>query len=383
MHRSAIEKGLTTVAARHEGSTLLIAVILVCAGVALAQMGIGLAVRHGTPPRILTVSRDRARLLLAAAVVVGVVAALAAGAPRAISHGWRDFKHPVSAALRQDSLARFGTASGNGRYDYWKVAVNATSGSHLLTGFGPGTYQLVWLPRAPYGSYVENAHSLYFETFSDLGLIGVALLIGFLVVVLVSVIRLVMRSRYEARTQAAGVAAALIAFCVAAAFDWIWQVPVLPAAFLLLAGAVLAPRIGTSGQRRVGSRPVRAGIVGVAVACLIAIAVPLATTNAVRSSQSASAKGDQPLALTDALAATRLESGAASPELQAALVLELQGDFRAALTSARRAVRDEPTNWSTWLIVSRLEAENGNPSAALVAFRRARTLNPHSGVFRQ
>ena len=64
-------------------------------------------------------------------------------------------------------------------------------------------------------------------------------------------------------------------------------------------------------------------------------------------------------------------------------MLELQGDFRAALTSARRAVRDEPTNWSSRLIVSRLEAENGNPSAALVAFRRARTLNPHSGVFRQ
>ena len=106
VHRSAIEKGLTTVAARHEGSTLLIAVILVCAGVALAQMGIGLAVRHGTPPRLLTVSRDRARLLLAAAVVVGVVAALAAGGPRAVSHRWQDFKHPVSAALsRTRSLA--------------------------------------------------------------------------------------------------------------------------------------------------------------------------------------------------------------------------------------------------------------------------------------
>ena len=146
---------------------------------------------------------------------------------------------------------------------------------------------------------------------------------------------------------------------------------------------MLAPPVGARGQSRIGPLVARVGIAGVAVACLIAIAVPLATTNAVRSSQSASARGDQPVALTDALAATRLESGAASPQLQEALVLELQGDPRAALVAAQQAARDEPSNWSTWLIVSRLQAETGNPNAALAAFRRARTLNPHSGVFGQ
>ena len=64
-------------------------------------------------------------------------------------------------------------------------------------------------------------------------------------------------------------------------------------------------------------------------------------------------------------------------------MLELQGDPRAALVAAQQAARDEPSNWSTWLIVSRLQAETGNPNAALAAFRRARTLNPHSGVFGQ
>ena len=54
-HRAAIEQGLTNAAARHQGDTLLVAVLLVCAGVALAQAGVGLAVRHGTPPRWLTV----------------------------------------------------------------------------------------------------------------------------------------------------------------------------------------------------------------------------------------------------------------------------------------------------------------------------------------
>ncbi len=43
---------------------------------------------------------------------------------------------------------------------------------HWLKGFGPGTFQLVWLPRAHVVSYVRNAHSLYIETLTDAGIIG-------------------------------------------------------------------------------------------------------------------------------------------------------------------------------------------------------------------
>lgn len=50
VHHSAIEQGLVTAAARHQGNTLLVAIIAVAAGVAVAQVGLGLAGRHGTPP---------------------------------------------------------------------------------------------------------------------------------------------------------------------------------------------------------------------------------------------------------------------------------------------------------------------------------------------
>ena len=149
VHRSAIEHGLANSAARHQGSTLLTATVLVCVGVGLAQAGIGLAGRHGTPARWMTIPRAHARPILVGAVVGCIVAALLLGAPSKLSHTWQTFKHPTSAALHQDSISRFGTASGNGRYDYWKVAVKAT-GSHLVGGSGPGTFQLLWLPRAPY-----------------------------------------------------------------------------------------------------------------------------------------------------------------------------------------------------------------------------------------
>src|SRR3984885_2863516 len=64
VHRSAIEQGLTNAAAHHQGDTLLVAILLVCAGVALAQTGVGLAVRHGTPPPWVAPTPGRGRSLL-------------------------------------------------------------------------------------------------------------------------------------------------------------------------------------------------------------------------------------------------------------------------------------------------------------------------------
>ena len=174
-------------------SFVLVAAALAWSGVALAQTGVGLAVRHGTPPRLLTFTPGRARALLLGGLAVCLAVALVAGAPSHISHAWQDFKNPRAAALHQDSIARFGTASGNGRYDYWKVAIDSTGG-HLLGGSGAGTFQLIWTPRAPYYSSVENAHSLYVETLADTGVVGLVLLGGFFVLMLGAAARLSVRS---------------------------------------------------------------------------------------------------------------------------------------------------------------------------------------------
>jgi hypothetical protein len=389
VHRSAVEKGLISATARHEGSTLILPIVLACAGVALCQVGIGLATRHGRRPRALTVSHRQALVGLAVGVVVVVLVALAAGAPHRLSHAWQDFKHPTAPGLQTDTLSRFGKLSGNGRYDFWKVAVDSTSG-HLMTGNGPGTYQFLWLRKAPYYSYLINAHSLYFESLAEEGIVGLALIVGFIVLVIARGARLVFITRELTRTRAAGITAALAAFAVSAGADWIWQVPVLPTAFFLLAASVLAPSLRS--LRQDADRPVasgaawrsiavRAGMIVLALACIVGIGVPLATTNAVRRSQTAVNAGNLPLALNDALSATRIQPGAASGQVQLALVLEAQGKKRQALTAAKKAVKNEPDNWSSWLILSRLDAETRHPGASLSAYRRARVLNPRSPVF--
>lgn len=392
IHRSAVEHGLTNHAAAVQGRQLIVAIVLVCLGAGVAQVGIGLASRHGTLPRILRIPPKTAAALAAGLVIAAVIASVTAGAPRRLSHAWQDFKHNRTTAVATPS--RFGSTAGNGRYDMWRIAVKSTKG-HVVRGSGAGTFQLIWQPRAPYHSYVINAHSLYVETLAELGVVGLALLAAFLALSLFAAIRLLTRLHDEARVYAAGATAALVAFMVSAVADWVWQLPVLPAAFLLITGAVVAPagrtmwgpaalrhsgRSQSSGARHPFA--IRAGIAGCAIVCLVAIGVPLATETAVRRSQSAANAGDASLALADARSATRIEPGAASAQLQLALVLELQHQHRSALQAALKATRDEPQNWSGWLVVSRLEAESGNPRASVAAYRRARFLNPTSPIFR-
>jgi cytochrome c-type biogenesis protein CcmH/NrfG len=175
-----------------------------------------------------------------------------------------------------------------------------------------------------------------------------------------------------------------VAFIVGAAFDWLWQMPVLLAAIMLLLAAAVAPASGerVAKVRRAGP-PTQLSAVFVGLACLLAIAYPLATNSAVVNSQSAASIGNLPLALTDAQSAVRLEPGSGQAQQQLALVDEADHDYPAAVAAARHSVADEPQNWENWFVLFRVQAENGNAHAALVSYLKSKSLNPQSSIFRE
>jgi Flp pilus assembly protein TadD len=121
--------------------------------------------------------------------------------------------------------------------------------------------------------------------------------------------------------------------------------------------------------------------VAAAIVALVVVGLPLRADTEVRASEHAVADGRLDDALSDAKAAADAEPFAATPRLQEALVLERQGKFDQAVEDARAATQKESTNWRTWFTLSRIEAEAGNAKASLDAYRRARQLNPRSGVF--
>lgn len=373
--REALDAGLAGPLAREQGDELLTLTLAVCAAVGLLQAALATAGRRVARPVWSRPSRRFSLALLAVAVVVAVVAGLAADAPVKASDAWREFKQ--SDRVARDS-SRLGSFSSNGRWPLWSSALeqNATA---PLRGEGSGSFEAWWARNRTRNGFVRDAHSLYLETLGELGIVGLALLVAFLAWVLVEGARRWARAAGPGRTRLATVLAGCAAFCLGAGFDWLWELAVIPVAFLLLASVLVGA--GERSRREPLPRPARLAGVGLALAAMVAIAIPLSASSSLRSSQEKARAGDLGAALGEAADARRVEPYAAAPRLQEALVLERLGDLAAAEAAARGAVRREPL-WDGWLTLSRIQAERGRPRAALASYRRAKALNPRSRLFR-
>jgi tetratricopeptide (TPR) repeat protein len=386
--RSAVRQGLRTALGADQGYEMIAITLVVVAGVALIAYAIGLVDAHVRPARRLSLSRRRTSELAAACVAVAIVAFLAAGGPHYLSREWRQFQTGGSSSLRRGStIERFQDVTGNGRYQYWQAAIRAAD-AHPWTGTGAGTFVYWWARNGTVnGGFVEDAHSLYLQALAELGYPGMILIAAFMLWVLGCGAAGAARvTREDRRLEIAAATAGAAVFAFSAAFEWIWLIPVLPVAMLMLAAVIFAPDDGGRRARRAGRRldlRIGARIAGAAVslAAVIVVALPMAATASVRQSQALASGGDLRGALESARAAVRLTPYAAAAWEQEALVLEAGGDLRDALAAARSAATRSSTDSSTWLVLSRLEARTGHAAVALTDYRRARALDPHSPIF--
>lgn len=379
--RDALQDGLLNATAESQGDSLLVIVILVCLAVAGLRAGLDLATRGRSRPAWTRVPRRQALIVAGVGAMVVLIVAGAAGAPGRVSDGWGEFKEKGSPGKGTERLS---STAGQNRYQLWSAAVKENA-SEPLTGTGSGTFEYWWTRNADVPEIVRDTHSLYLQTLGELGIVGFALLLGFLGVVLGAGTVLLLRAGPGERSLPAAALAGCVAFCITAAFDWMWQLPVLPVALLLLASVLLggglrAPGEGEGDERGLALAP-RLGVMVLSLAAIVAIAIPLASTSLVRSSEADARAGDLDAALEEARTAQNVQPGAASPRLQQALVLEQLGDFPAAVEAARAATEREPTNWRTWLVLARIEAENGQAAAAVRAYAEAKSLNPLSPLF--
>lgn len=380
--REALREGDGTAAALSQGNEMLAMTLVVCVGVGLLAAAVALAVRYGSV-QVPRPGRRPAAAAAAAALAAVIGISVAVGAPGKVSDGWEEFKQPVGPG---EGIDRFESASGNGRYQWWEAAVDA-SAADRLTGIGPGTFEYYWAAEGTRPGFVRDAHSLYLEALAELGVVGLLLVV---VLVLGGTGLVAARSLRRERTERAAMlgatAAAMSVFAVAAAIDWAWEMTVLPVAFLLLLAAALAsrpraPEDDASGIRFSAALLPRAGLSLAAIAALTVIIIPMATTQTVRDSQALAVSGNLEGALEEARRAAELQPYAASPLLQQALVLEELGDLARASAAAEKATEAEVTNWRTWLVLSRLQARLGRTQASVDAYRQARALNSRSPLF--
>jgi len=257
----------TTPAAVHQGHRAA-GIIIACIVAAALIRGVGLLLderRRRTLPEHLPV---RARQLLVAACAAGAVAAVVVlFTSGTVTDTWHKFSNPGGGSTT-DFRARLTLFSGNGRYQMDRVALHGYR-NEPLHGNGAGTYALTWDRYRPFVSNVTDGHSLYFESLSEMGIVGVALI---LIVVLSIVGTAAARARGPDRAVYGAVFAACLAWALHAGVDWDWEMPATTIPFLALGGLALG---SARSHLAVPARPPGDTRLAMCMACVACLVMPV------------------------------------------------------------------------------------------------------------
>ena len=184
-----------------------------------------------------------ARRAIGATVAVAAVALGFAGAMvathghlfRFISRQWNGFSHETTS----DTATHF-AAVGSGRYDFWRVALDAFL-AHPVGGLGQDNFADYYILHRHTGEDPAWTHSLEFRLLAHTGAVGFVLFAVFVIAALTAAIQ----ARRHGRGLAAAVTGAamlpFIVWLIHGSVDWFWEVPALsgPAlGFLAMSGTL-------------------------------------------------------------------------------------------------------------------------------------------------
>ena len=275
------------------------------------------------------------------------VAALIAVDP---AERWEDFKRPppsTEIAGERDVLS----GGSSGRWQFWTAAYDAFE-TEPLRGIGAGGYPDWWNQHGSLPVDTGNAHSLAMDALSELGVVGIIVVLALFGVVLVAGV-----GRVRADRRGDGAAAAALSLFAAALVgvigDWTWDLAAVFALAVIAAGLLTGPatlpvdveRVAIRGEAR-SRRRFAAGVALLAFAWIAVCASGLlvAARYEITASKNASADGDLTTAAEKANNAIDLEPWAAEPRRRLAEVMLAAGNLpeaqKAIVEAIDRAVDD-------------------------------------------
>jgi hypothetical protein len=304
----------------------------------------------------------------AALALLGIGAALALDAPERIGTAWDSFTQRENGS---DLRSRFRSVTLSGRQEHWDVAFSYYR-QDRLKGAGAGTFESQWLRSRPSIGAVRDAHSLYIEVLSELGLVGLLLLAGALGTLLVA---LALRIRGRRSAIFAAIFTTTLMWAVHAGVDWDWELAAVSCCVFALAGIALART--TPASKHTGSGLMWAVRAGAGVLCLL-VAVGamrmIVSTDSLARGITAYKSGD----CAEARSKARASLDALDSQPQAAAILGYcdarRGREGAAIREMEDAARLDPGHWRYrygLAIVRGMAGRDPRPDLAL-----ARRLNP-------
>lgn len=347
----------------HAGHRVAAVLLVLAALAALLALALDVLRRRVAVPRQVRLACGAAVALLLLGALAGAVAR--EGGPTVLPRrAWHAFSGapPTSGP---DLNGRLFSFSGNGRVELWRAARTLAS-QHRAVGSGAGTFERYWQSRKDAGFKVRDAHSLYVETFAELGPPGLALLLAALLVPVLAAF-LVRRKPFVPAALAA-----YVAFLVHAGVDWDWELSGLTLTALFVGSLLLVAARGR--ELRELATPLRAaGVAGVVVASMAMIVAYLGN-GALARAQTAVADKSYAAAVADANRARTLMPWSPWPLIVRGDAQLGTDDPRAAAASYRHAIAIDDGEWRAWLGLA--FASRGHARAAALA--RARRLYPTS-----
>jgi hypothetical protein len=397
-----------TIAGHGFGLLLVLVLVLTTIGGAAAAFSLD----RVTLPDYTRRRIGRAMIVLVAIVPlagVGAVAASSRGLTGEISHVWKQLTNPNPGGGVGDEANRL-LAVDNSRGRYWNEAL--TVGKHnLLEGVGAGAFGTA---RRRYTSDpldVQHAHGYLFETFADLGLLGVfaslALLLAWGVAALRAVGSTAPRRRRrvpagarvrarpqltaDQRAEQAGLLtllAAVVTFGVQSAVDWTWFVPGTAIPALVCAGWLagrgpLERPVGRARERKIRLRTPAMGaaltaLVAVVILCAWAMLQPLRSQDADAAAITALSNRNAAAALSDARTAANSNPLSVDPlEIMSVIYTDLH-DYGPARAELVQATKLQPQNAQPWVSLGEYDLTRRHFDKSLADLRVAAYLDQGS-----
>jgi hypothetical protein len=307
-------------------------------------------------------------LFVVAALVIVVFGQY--GFPPTLARKAYDAFNAAPITKEQDLNSRLFSFSGNGRSEYWHTAWEQAEDKPLL-GSGAGTYSEFWFQHRRIDDTVHDAHNLYLETLSELGPVGLLMLVVLLGAPLVAM-------RRARSSPLAGVAcAAYAAYLLHAAGDWDWEMPAITLSALFCGIALLA-----AARREREPRPLlvpaRVSMLTGAIALLGFGLLGLLGNIAISASSTSTDSGHLARAESEAKRATHLAGWSSEPWRKLAEAQLIAGDRASARASFRKAIEKDSGDWTLWYELT--DATTG--AERRHAFAEASRLNPRDNRLR-
>jgi O-Antigen ligase len=316
----------------------------------LAGVLFALAILNGLVA--LALARAEARLVFSSRVRQAYAAVLAVAALLAILAAFVQFGSPPTLVRRvhdsilrpapttpEDLNERLFSLSSRGRVSGWKVA-RRDAAEHPVVGSGAGTFELYWLGHRPSQMKIRDAHSLYLETWAELGPIGLAILCLALAVPVAGAIR----ARRHALVPAA--LGAYVAYLVHAGVDWDWEMTAVTITALLCGTAALV-RSRSDSEVPI-SRRWRFGLVGVPLTLAILGFIGVNGNGALSDAREDANAGRWAASQTDAEKAQPWLPWSSDPWQMVGEAQLARGDRAAAEQSFRTAISKDPNDPDLW-----------------------------------